>query len=264
MKHDFVYKMTAAIRLLSIPLAVAATMAAAPAKSHAAGVEPTALQILERADDHWDLNLRNSRVELELAVYRENELRSTYRMILKYQDTYHVLAETIYPPRNEGEKMLQAGRKNYWLYLPNINKAVKISESNSLSNSDFSNTDLLSPRLSNEYAPSIAGTEQLFGVETYKLELLAKDESSPYAKIIYWVRRSDYAPLRRDYYTFSNQLLKRLDMKSTSKSMNGMPDTFVMSSVLEKDKKTVLRYLSYQPNVAYKPETFSPESLMKR
>ena len=71
-------------------------------KGHA---EPDALQILDRADDKWDPNLKNSQVELELLVYRENELRKTYHMLLKYRDTNHVLAEMIYPPRNEGEKM---------------------------------------------------------------------------------------------------------------------------------------------------------------
>lgn len=230
--------------------------------------EPSALQILEQADDKWDLNLKNTQVELELLVYRENELRKTYRMMLKYQDTDHVLAETNYPPRNDGEKMLQAGRRNFWIFLPNINRSMRISESNSLSNSDFSNTDLLSPRLSKEYTPRILGTEKLADVETYKLELLAKDESTPYAKIIYWIRKADNFPLRRDYYTFSQQLLKRLDMKASSSGVNGiptdMPDTFVMSSVLERDKKTVLRYLKYTAVPGFAAETFLPSALMKR
>ena len=230
--------------------------------------EPSALQILEQADDKWDLNLRNTQVELELLVYRENELRKTYRMMLKYQDTDHVMAETIFPPRNDGEKMLQAGRRNFWIFLPNINRAMRISESNSLSNSDFSNTDLLSPRLSKEYTPRILGTEKLGDIESYKLELLAKDESTPYAKIIYWIRKTDNFPLRRDYYTISQQLLKRLDMKASSPRMNGvpadMPDTFVMSSVLERDKKTVLRYLKHTAVPGFSAETFLPSALMKR
>jgi outer membrane lipoprotein-sorting protein len=246
-------------------IVVACLSAFAPLTSQA---EMSALQILDKADDKWDLNLKNSKVELELLVYRENELRKTYRMILKYQDNNHVLAETIYPPRNQGEKMLQAGRKNFWLFLPNINRALRISESNSLSNSDFSNTDLLSPRLSSEYTPKLLGMDKLRDVEAYKLELLAKDESTSYAKIIYWVRKSDLFPLRRDYYTFSQQLLKRLDMKSSSPPMDGfpggMPDTFVMSSVMEKDKKTVIRYVKYTPNVKYPDDTFSENSLMKR
>jgi len=230
--------------------------------------DPSATQILERADDKWDLNLRNATVELEFLVYRDNELRKTYRMILKYQDTDHVLAETIYPPRNEGEKMLQAGRRNYWLFLPNINRAVRISESNSLSNSDFSNADLLSPRLGHEYVPKLIGTEVLGNVESYKLELLAKDESTPYARIICWVRKTDYFPLRRDYYTYSQQLLKRLDMKTSSPPVNGapsgMPDTFLMSSVLERDKKTLVRYLKYKPGPAFAADTFRESALMKR
>lgn len=246
-------------------IAVASLSALAPLNGHA---ELSALQILDQADDKWDLNLRNSKVDLELLVYRENALRKTYRMVLKYQDTNHVLAETVYPPRNEGEKMLQAGRKNFWIFLPNINRAMRISESNSLSNSDFSNTDLLSPRLSNEYIPSLLGMDKLNDVAVYKLELTAKDESTSYAKIIYWIRKSDMFPLRRDYYTFSQQLLKRLDMKSSSPEVNGipgdMPDTFVMSSVLERDKKTVIRYLKYTPNMKYRAETFSENSLMKR
>ncbi|MBI3806313.1 MAG: outer membrane lipoprotein-sorting protein [Nitrospirae bacterium] len=223
----------------------------------------TPLQILDRADDKWELNLRNATVELEFLVYRENALRKTYRMILKYQDTDHVLVETIFPPRNEGEKMLQAGRRNYWLFLPNINRAVRVSESNSLSNSDFSNTDLLSPRLSNEYVPKLLGIEKLHGDEAYKLELTAQNESTPYARIIYWVRKADYFPLRRDYYTFSQQLLKRLDMKASSPDMSG-PDTFVMSSVLEQDKKTVIRYLKRTPGKAFPAETFRESALMKR
>ena len=260
------FKKISAHTIRSMLLIGALALAYTPLDGFAQGL--SALQILDRADDKWDLNLKNSTVEIELLVYRENELRKTYRMILRYQDTNHVLAETIYPPRNEGEKMLQAGRKNFWLFLPNINRAVRISESNSLSNSDFSNTDLLSPRLSNEYVPKLLGLEKLRDVETYKLELLAKDESTPYAKIVYWVRQADYFPLRRDYYTYSQQLLKRLDMKASSPGIGGipndMPDTFVMSSVLERDKKTVIRYLKFTPGSGFPPETFRESALMRR
>jgi len=256
---------TLRFEILKAMLLAGALLALAPLSSYA---EPSALQILGRADDKWDLNLRNSTTELELLVYRENELRKTYRMNLKYQDTDHVLAETTFPPRNEGEIMLQAGRRNYWLFLPNINRAMRISESNSLSNSDFSNTDLLSPRLSNEYTPTLIGTEKLGDAETYKLELLAKDESTPYAKIIYWIRKADFFPLRRDYYTFSQMLLKRLDMKASAPNASGPsangPDTFVMSSVLERDKKTVIRYLKQSHGSGFPPETFRESSLMKR
>ncbi|MBI4665199.1 MAG: outer membrane lipoprotein-sorting protein [Nitrospinae bacterium] len=263
MKNNQLFTIRAVARVMAVIL-TAFFISGPSVAGHAGERKLTALQILDLADDHWDLKLKNSIVELDMLVYRENELRTTYKMKLKYQDNYHVLAETLYPPRNEGEKMLQSGRKNYWLFLPNINKAMKISESNSLSNSDFSNSDLLSPRLSHEYTAALAGTETLRDVETYKLELLAKDESSLYAKIVYWVRKGDFFPVRRDYYTFSGQLLKRLDLKCSSPELKGMLDTFVMSSVLEKDKKTVLCYTRHTPKVTYPDDTFSPSALMKR
>lgn len=224
--------------------------------------ELEALDILDRADDKLDI--KSSKTELEMLVYRNNELRKTYRMVLSYQDADHTMAETIFPPRNQGEKMLQAGRRNYWLFLPNINRSVRISESNSLSNSDFSNADILSPRLRNEYDAKLIGTEKLRDEECYKLELTGKDESTPYAKIIYWIRKSDFFPLRRDYYTFSQQLLKRLELKASTPLMEGKPDTLVMSSVLELDKKTVIRYVQHSSNLTFPNDMFNESSLMKR
>lgn len=238
-----------ALAALSMPLAV-----------HA---ELSAVDILNRADDRIDI--KQSEVELEMLVYRNNELRKTYRMLLKYQDADHTLAETTFPPRNQGEKMLQAGRRNYWLFLPNINKSVRISESNSFSNGDFSNTDILSPRLGAEYEPRLAGVESINNEDAYKLELIAKDDGLAYAKIHYWIRKSDFFPLRREYYTFSQQLLKRLDLRQSSAVMpNGMPDALMMTSVLERDKKTVIRYLKYSPNTSFPAGTFDETTLMRR
>jgi outer membrane lipoprotein-sorting protein len=228
--------------------------------SRAADLTP--LQILDKADDKLDI--KKSKVELEMLVYRNNELRKTYRMLLSYQDADHTMTETTFPPRNEGEKMLQSSRRNYWMFLPNINRSIRISESNNFSNSDFSNSDILSPRLSNEYTPKLLGMEKLNGEEAFQLELLAKDETTPYAKIVYWIRKADFFPLRREYYTFSQQLLKRLDMAVTTQAMKGNPDTLVMSSVLEKDKKTVLRYLKFTGNKEYPEGSFHPDALMKR
>lgn len=246
--------------IVATPL-VASSLLMAPAWCQAA--ELSASEILNRADDRIDI--KQSQVELEMLVYRENELRKTYRMLLKYEDADHTLAETTFPPRNQGEKMLQAGRRNFWLFLPNVNKAVRISESNSFSNGDFSNADILSPRLSTEYTAKLLGTEQLNNEDAYKLELTAKDEETAYAKIYYWIRKSDFFPLRRDYYTFSQQLLKRLDLRQTASVMpKGMPDALMMTSVLERDKKTVIRYLKYTPNSSFSGGTFDENTLMRR
>ncbi len=223
--------------------------------------EMSADEILKKVDALLDI--RNSELEIEMKVYRKKKLRKTYRMNAKYQDWEYMLAETTHPPRNKGEKMLTAG-ENMWLYLPKINKTMRISESNSFSNSDFSNMDILNPNLSDDYTPTLLGIENYKDEEAYKLELNAKTEEVPYAKILYWIRKKDLYPLRRDFYTFSGHLLKHLVMQTKTDVRKGMPDVFIMSSVLEKDKYTVLRYLKFEDGKTFPPETFRKDSLTKR
>lgn len=223
--------------------------------------EMSAAEILQNVDDALDLS--GSIVEIEMQVYRANQRQKTYRMNLKYQDQDHMLAETLYPPRNAGEKSLHVG-DSQWLYLPKMNKVLRVSESNSFSNSDFSNMDIVQFRLSLDYRPTLLGIEPVNGVEAYKLELAAKTEDVPYAKILYWIRVSDLYPLQREYYTFSGNLLKRLKLETKTDLRGGLPDVFIMTSVLEQDKYTVLQMTTYTPGQTFPPETFRKDTLAKR
>lgn len=222
--------------------------------------EYTAESLLKSVDDFMDLN--NSELVMDMKIYRDNDLKKSYQLQMVYKDWDNMKTEITYPPRDKGQIMLQTG-DNMWLYLPRINKAMRISERNSFSNSDFSNTDILNARLSDDYTPILLGEESLNDEETFKLELNAKSEDVTYAKIHYWIRKKDLFPVRRDYYTYSGYLLKRLFISSKTKIRGDKPDTFIMTSVLEKNKHTILQYLDYKPCTAFPPLTFSKNSLIK-
>ncbi|MCP4406064.1 MAG: outer membrane lipoprotein-sorting protein [bacterium] len=218
-------------------------------------------EILKNADDRLDIS--HSLVTMEMKVYRKKKLRRTYRFDVSYREWGYMLAETNYPPRNKGEKMLKAD-DNQWLYLPKINKIMRVSESNSFSNSDFSNEDIMKPTMGQDYTPALLGIEDYKGDEAYKLELTANSEEVPYAKVIYWVRTTDFVPLRKNFYTFSGHLLKRMAIQTKTDVRNGLPDLFIMTSVLEKEKHTVMRYVKIVGNQSFPAETFRKDSLMKR
>ena len=124
--------------------------------------------------------------------------------------------------------------------------------------------NIMTTNLSDDYVPTFLGIEEYKGEEVYKLELNAKTEDIPYAKILYWIRKKDLYPLRRDYYTFSGHLLKRLVLQTKTDVRHGLPDAFIMTSVLEKDKYTVLRYLNVETGKTFPPEIFRKDSLIKR
>ncbi len=226
-----------------------------------AAQELSADQILRQVDQMLDL--RDSELDFEMNVYRDKELRKTYQINVKYREWEYLISETLYPPRNQGEKMLKVG-DNMWSYFPKINKTMRISESNSFSNSDFSNMDIMNPQLSEDYVPTLLGIEEYDGEEAYTLELNAKTEDVPYAKILYWIRTSDLYPLRRDYYTFSGHLLKRLVLHTKTDVRGSLPDTFIMTSVLEQNKFSVLRYVDIKTNQHFPPELFRKDTLAKR
>ncbi len=225
-----------------------------------AKADMTALEIVKAVDDKMDRTGALS--ELEMKVYRSNKLRKTYQMHMKSEGDEKVLIDFLYPPRNKGEKYLKV-EDSMWIYRPKINKTIRISGRSSFSGSDFSNTDILSVRLDKDYIPTLLGTEKYAKGVAYKLELIAKSEEVTYAKIIYWVDKKQLVPLRRDFYTISGHKLKTLLFERQSRLFNEMPDTFIMSSVLEKNKKSVMHYRAFKGNQNFPAKTFRKSSLKK-
>jgi outer membrane lipoprotein-sorting protein len=220
-----------------------------------------AQQIVEKVDEKMDRT--GSLSELEMKVYRSGKLKKNYRMVMKSQGDDKMLVDFLYPPRNKGEKYLRNG-DSMWIYRPKINKVIRISGRSNFSGSDFSNTDILSVGLAKDYQAKLLGTEKYNGIDAYKLELLAKSEEVTYAKIIYWVDKATLIPLKRDFYTISGHLLKTLVLERKSDLFDEMPDVFVMTNVLEKNKKSVMRFISFKGNQPFTAKTFRKSSLKKK
>lgn len=223
--------------------------------------EMSGQEIVKKVDDKMDRT--GSLSKLEMKVYRSNKLKKTYRMNMKSEGDEKILVDFLYPPRNKGEKYLKVS-ESMWIYRPKINKVIRISGRSSFSGSDFSNTDILSVRLDKDYDSTLLGIEDYNGRQAYKLELIAKSEEVTYAKIIYWVDKEKLIPLKRDFYTISGHLLKTLILDRKSDLFDEMPDTFEMSSVLEKNKKSVMRFYGYKGNQKFSAKTFRKSSLKKK
>jgi len=221
----------------------------------------TGEEIVRKVDDKMERTGALSKVDMK--VFRKDKLRKTYRMLMRSQGDEKILVEFLYPPRNKGEKFLKV-KEHMWIYRPKINKVIRISGRSSFSGSDFSNTDILAVRLDKDYTARLLGEEDFNGELSYKLELLAKSEEVTYAKIIYWVRKKDLVPLKRDFYTLSGHLLKTLLLEVRTEIFDGLPDTLIMSNILEKNKKSVMHFVGYKPNQSFPAKTFRKNSLQRK
>lgn len=221
----------------------------------------TGADIMEKVTELTSID--NSIVHLDMRVFRNKKMNKHYKMILSYLNSDHSKSETIYPPRSKGEVMLHS-EDNDWLFLPRINRVIRVSIGDTFSNSDFSNLDVMETDFTKDYTAKLIGEEILDGKDFHIVELSAKTDKETYAKIEMWVQKDYWFVSKRKYYTYSGHLIKEMALFDKNGLANGMPDTFIMTSTLEKDKFTILSYTAIERNIEFSENTFSKSSLIKQ
>ena len=162
-----------------------------------------------------------------------------YKMEIFKKDNDKMLIVFTEPARERDRKILRNGN-NVWMYIPNVRRVLKIAEKQSVMGGDFSNADLMRLDLVSDYTSSLAGEEELDGVEVYKLELKAKDRSVAYDRAVVWVRKDNLLPVRSEFYTLSGKLLKIL-LYSDLREIGGRirPAKMTMENTLQEGRLTV-------------------------
>lgn len=101
------------------------------------------------------------------------------------------------------------GTDSQWLYLPDLGRVRQINASahgESFMGTDFTYADLGDTEV-DERTHQLVGEEDLEGEPTYKVESLPK-EATTYSKVVTWVSRETFLPVRVDYYDPAGALLK--------------------------------------------------------
>ncbi len=120
------------------------------------------------------------------------------------------------PKEEVGRKMLANGN-NYWSTFPDSKKVVTVSRKEMIGNSAFALADIFQLDADKDYDPTIAGEETVNGIVLLKLNLKAKRDEAPYAKIEYWVEKKDYFPVSAKFYSVSGKLLKSMSVEDRGK-----------------------------------------------
>lgn len=116
------------------------------------------------------------------------------------------------PAKEAGIGSLRIGAE-MWNYLPNIERIIKIPPSMMLQpwmGSDFTNDDLVKESsIVNDYTHRILKTESTGGIPLYVVEALPKPEAAVvWRKIVYWVRKNDFIPLKQEFYSERGELVR--------------------------------------------------------
>ena len=186
------------------------------------------------------------------------ELRR-YRIFAKgHENTIVMVTE---PASDRGQTLLMKGR-DLWLFLPTVSQPVRLSMAQRLTG-QVANGDLARANFAGDYTAKLLHTEGVDKDAIHVLELTAIDRSVTYHRVIYWVRRANFRPVKAEFYSVSDRLLKTC-LYENYKMMAGRerPTRLVMQNALLTDEESVLEYSSMR--VRDLPDRMFTKDFLKR
>jgi outer membrane lipoprotein-sorting protein len=227
----------------------------------AAAQEPAAREIVDRVESllwgrtvqgEYEMTIRTPRWQrtLVLRAWMERPKRSFIRILA--------------PAKEKGIGSLRIGAE-MWNYLPNVERTIKIPPSMMLQpwmGSDFTNDDLVkSSSVIDDYSHQILREEGA----AYVLELIPRpDAAVVWGKILYWVRKSDFIPLKEEFYDERGALVRVMTF-SEVRAMGGrtIPTKWEIRPTDKPGSSTTLVVRSALYDRRIDPEVFTQRNLQK-
>jgi len=197
-----------------------------------------------------------------LENFEKGERASAYELRVFKKGSDKALLEVLAPEDAKGQKILRVGDEVVILFPENC-RIVPLSARQNVLGTSFTVADVLRVDLVKDYNAKLVGTERVQDRPAYKLELIAKDETVPFARILYWADAENFLPLRSEYYTETGKLLRRASYEER-KELGGAlrPSKITIENALEAGTKTVMTIVEME--IKDLPDSmFTKESLLE-
>ncbi len=240
-------------RLLMLTALGAAALTTAPVTvGTAQAAEPTAVEILRKADD-----VRNPAESYFLKVRVISSDRpgrpSEFEVSLLGNDK--TLVKTIEPRKDRGRNMLMRGT-DMWAYIPNLKRAVRVSLSQRLVG-QAANGDISRMRWAGDYDATIEKQTD----KHWTLLLTAKKRGLTYDKVRVVIEKGTFRPKYAEYLTNGGKLLKKAQF-TNYKELCGKerPTEIRIQDAVRPDDISALKILEMEVR-QFPASLFVPENL---
>jgi len=158
-----------------------------------------------------------AKLKMRLELYEGNKYKRYYEFecYLKGNRKYLLIFKN--PPIVRQRAQLRVGNV-IWNYLGKINKTTKMSARAMFLDSTFTQEDIMNSTLNYLYKVEKTETVTLNQTRYYKLYLKAKSKKTAYYRIITYINADSLLPLKRDYFSFSNQKIKEMKILNIIRS----------------------------------------------
>lgn len=162
-----------------------------------------------------------------------------YRVLSKGNDNAVVMITE--PASERGQIILMKGR-DLWVFMPEVSQPVRISLAQRLTG-QVANGDLARANFAGDYNPKVLRSETIGNEKYYVLELNAVDRGVTYQRVMYWVNEKSGWPLKAEFYSLSNRLMKKCSYENFQMLAGRVrPTRLVMEDAMRAGEKSVLEY----------------------
>lgn len=227
-------------QLTAIGLALLASMPMSVTAEDSQDDDPRARSILEKSDEirfpsegfQVDVSITNTSSE-------EAQEKRKYRVLSKGNENTVVMI--LEPASERGQIMLMKGR-DLWVFMPNVSQPIRLGLAQRLTG-EVANGDLARANFSGDYSPRLIRDEAVDGHDCHVLELNAVDRGVTYRRVILWVNKANFRPVKAEFYSLSNRLMKTC-LYEGFRDMAGKrrPTRLVMTDALKRGEQSVLEY----------------------
>ena len=199
--------------------------------------DPSVDELLKKYDEI--MGPQAFEAEATMTATREDGTSRTYGMkfLKKDQDKFRLWFSE--PAAVKGQEMLRNG-DNLWVYIPNLKRATRVANRDNFQGGDFNNADVLRVNYATDYTGKVIESAV---PDSYCLELKAKHKETSYESIKLWLRKSDFQPLKGEYYGTSGQMIRSATFSEHKEFEKGFtrPARIVMQNELVKTRKSEMR-----------------------
>lgn len=191
----------------------------------------------------------------------KNREVKTREAILKQKGKDKKLYRYTKPESQAGVSTLSLPGDVMWLYMPAFDEPVKItllSKSQAFTGTDFSYEDMNSQSYSEKYKPTLVASAN---PGQYTLELTPRSGKSDYSKIILTLDKTNYYPVKMDFYDKKGTYFKVATYRYTKKGKYWYAEEVVMKD-LKKNHSTSIMMKDLKFDQGLKDDEFQVEKLM--
>jgi outer membrane lipoprotein-sorting protein len=146
------------------------------------------------------------------------------------------------PAAARGQEILRNG-DNFWVYMPNIKRAVRLAARESFMGGDFNNADVLRVSYSADYDAAIRSE----GTDHWVLDLKSHSPGSAYDRILLTLHKGDYLPIEGRFYAASGKELRSAEFKEP-RDFHGhrRPSLVIMRNSIETGRWSEMRLIDFR------------------